>query len=79
MTMLKVFAACADSLTAIAHEDKDLLAPSRQDAKFGILFSYLGAFASLREIFRLSVAALPLDRRDKLHFSSVATEVFCGD
>src|SRR5437867_2553784 len=36
-----------------------LLAPSRQDAKFEIFFSYLCAFASLREIFRSSVAALP--------------------
>ena len=43
----------------VADEDKDLLAPSRQDAKFGIAFFDLGAFASLREIFRLPVAVLP--------------------
>jgi hypothetical protein len=65
--IVELFAACANSLISIAREDKDLLAPSRQGAKFRILFSYLGAFASLREIYSTSIAALPLDVRDKLH------------
>jgi hypothetical protein len=45
---LKVFAACANSLTVVACEDADLPALNGQDTNF--LFSYLGAFASLREI-----------------------------
>jgi hypothetical protein len=45
--MLKVFAACANSLTLVAQEDEDLLAQNRQDTKCGILF-YVGAFGSLR-------------------------------
>ena len=45
---LKVFAACANSLTVVAREDEDLPALNRQDANFP--FSYLGAFASWRDI-----------------------------
>ena len=44
---------------AIAPQDGELLAPRRQVAKFGFVFSYLRAFASLREIIRGLVAAVP--------------------
>jgi hypothetical protein len=46
---IKIFASCAKYLNRQSHETKDFLAPSRQDAKFGNIFT----FAPLREIFRL--------------------------
>jgi hypothetical protein len=50
------FSQLAQILSLVAHKERIY---SRQVAKFGILFSYLGAFASLREVFRRSAAAVP--------------------
>src|SRR5262245_49477428 len=62
----KIFAAWANS-SGITGSVSDVIAPRRQDAKFGRLFSFLCAFASLRrrsghalrEINPRLVAALP--------------------
>jgi hypothetical protein len=63
---LKVFAACANSPWLVAIQNRDLLAPSAKNAKSGSLnfvatpSTWLRTcFAPLREIFRVSVAALP--------------------
>jgi hypothetical protein len=55
---LKVFAACAIFRWPLAIQNRDLLAPRRQERQVR-KFDFFAAFAPLREIFRVLVAALP--------------------
>ena len=50
--VLLVFSFLSWGKFADDHSSEDRLAPSHQDAKLGILFFYLGAFARWREISR---------------------------
>jgi hypothetical protein len=55
---LKVFAACANFPVVRGYQNGDLLAPRRQERQVR-KFNFFAAFAPLREIIRVLVAARP--------------------